>query len=1185
MKHNRNIAKIITTLSLLLLIISIDSISKFFNSERKISERINQGVKEAEYISDSIRQKFFSSTDKQNSFINDISSNKENNAGIYIFLNDSLIYWNSDQNDPFTLLSDTKENLNIIQQGNNTYFTTFTQSDSLKLFTSTLLCQKIPQAGDYDKFALKNINGNYTIDFFIENDEVIFNLNYQPSMNKIYSYIIGILLITLLLKLFNYTFSILNKRKGLFLLFPIISLVILIFINFLQNNLFLSTSKLFGNSCLKNNLNISLGLLSEISCWLLYNITCLSSKIPDKEKKTKGKLLLISTVTYTILLIYTYIILYLLSNTNIYFHFLQIYKTTAESYVFLIIIGIITCSVIILLKNLLSKNISKNSRFINALTSSICVSFIANIIAIQFIEIKCVIFICLATIVFVLISLWKKKSDIKYKSIISNIVIITLMSIQLTYILYYINEKKEKEEMEWFATVVGDESDEVFEQKIMEITQKIKTDDKITEWHNDNNYPSDDSLLNYLNKKYFNTEEIVGYNKALTLCDSTTILIIEGQENYETNCVSLFDYIINYNYSEAVSEELSLIDDPTTDSYYILKIELSPAGSSQGKICFIEFYKEYILNYIGLPELITSHENVIMPNLVNYSFSSYEDDILQYKFGHFDYPKELNNFRFKDEKYVKTKIFKHLTKKFNNHKTIIVTIEKPRLIDIIAPFSYIFIVLSIILYLNNGSRKKDRNQIKRSLHLKMQLTIILTLGFSFLVAGFTSFIFIKNSLSKKDSIIRFERNKSIVKNLEKDYFENRIENEEDLKKYKENYFTDINIYDTNGYIINTTQPKLFNGFKSRIINRKAYESLILRERFYYSCTENINGTDYISSYYPLRDKTGKIHAIINIPYFENKTISKSSMSNFIIAYINVIFVLMGISALIVILMTRSLIKPFKIIQDKMQKISLEDKNETIEWKSNDEIGDLIKIYNKLIKELEISANKLMRSERETAWREMARQVAHEIKNPLTPMKLNIQFLQMAWDEKNPDIDRKMRETTKSILEQIDSLSNIATAFSNYAKLPKTEIEYFNLKELISNCINLYSNNENIEIRLEAEDSRNYNINSDRNNLKIVFNNIIKNAIQAIGKKENGLIKVSIKELSSRYLIEIRDNGCGIDEEVKKKIFMPNFTTKSSGMGVGLSIVYNIIESLNGSINFESEVGEGTTFFIEIRQHL
>jgi signal transduction histidine kinase len=544
----------------------------------------------------------------------------------------------------------------------------------------------------------------------------------------------------------------------------------------------------------------------------------------------------------------------------------------------------------------------------------------------------------------------------------------------------------------------------------------------------------------------------------------------------------------------------------------------------------------------------------------------------------------LDNFRYKDEEYVKTKIFKHLIKNINDNKTIIVTIEKPRFIDVIAPFSYIFIILILMYFLNLKLYKTpETTNYKQTLHAKMQLTIILTLGLSFIVAGITSFIFMRNSLNEKNFEFQYEKNKTIVKSLEKDIDKESITEYDYLKNYKENYFLDINIYDLNGNLINTTQPKLFNGFKSKIINRKAYDRIILKNRFYYSDEEKIDGVKYNSSYFPLKDKEGNTHFIINIPYFDNNINSKINTSNFIITYLNIILVLMGISALVVILMTRNTIKPLEIIQDKMKKISLTGKNEEIEWNSKDEIGDLIRIYNNLIKELEISANKLMRSERETAWREMARQVAHEIKNPLTPMKLNIQFLQMAWDEKNPDIDRKLRETTKSILEQIDILSNIATAFSDYAKLPKKNIETFNLKEVIVNTINLYDNNDNIMIDIIEENESDYVINSDKNNLSIVFGNILKNAIQAIGKKENGLIEFRITDNGGKYKIEISDNGCGIGEEEKKKIFMPNFTTKSSGMGVGLSIVYDILETLGGNITFESEVGKGTTFFVEIKK--
>ena len=1171
-----------TLLLLIIVLISGDSIIKSRNSHEIVSKKISQSLRETQDKIDSISSNFK---------VEDFSSANHNdkNVATYIFINDSLAYWNSDVNDPNSLLENINSTKNIFQQGNKTFYVARSEIDSVKIFTSALLYHKNPHQGK-NTFVPEKIGGHYEINFFIEDEEIKFNLNHQAQMSNFFSYIIGTLLIIILAKSFTLSYKSLQKLrkdKNNSLLFFFTSTLIFFITIILQRKLFLSTSDLFGQSCLipDSTISFSLGELAEFTTLLFSNIVVLTSYFRNKsELKPYIRISLSCATLSSIILIYTFLIYELFSKINIPFSFLQIYNTTTESYIFLMIISILSCSVIILLQNLMKIFITENQSYLKSLLALLIIGAIFEIISNQFIELHFSIITNIVTILIYLIFIWERKSKIKIKKVVCNIGIITLISIQLTYILYLINETREREEMEWFANVIGDESDKTFEDAIIEITEYIKEDDNLIRWQKENDFPSDDSILNYFNEKYFNVEEIEGYNRVVTLCDTTTILVVDEFDNHEINCNELFNEILEYTDTKKVTDELTLVDDPTTDSYYILKLDLSPIDSTHPNSCYIEFYKEYILNYIGIPEIITSYENVLMPNLVNYSFSCYDDNILQYKFGHYNYPNELSNFRYKDEEYVKTKIFKHLTKEFDNSKTIIVTVEKPRFIEIIAPFSYIFIVLSLIYFIYiRFSKREELLNIRQSFHAKMQLTIIMTLGFAFLVAGFTSFFFIRNSLNRKTSEHQYEKNKSIVKNIENDINQIEINNLEYLKKYKENYFTDINIYDINGNLVNSTQPKLFEGFKSKIINREAYERIKLRKRFFYTCTEEIEGTEYNSSYFPIYDKKGNIHSIINIPFFDNNMSNNSNISNFIITYLNIFLVLMGISAFIVILMTRRTIKPLEMIQDKMQKINLGGKNEIIEWKSKDEIGDLIEIYNKLIKELEISANKLMRSERETAWREMARQVAHEIKNPLTPMKLNIQFLQMAWDEKNPDIDRKLRETTKSILEQIDILSNIATAFSDYAKLPKKNIETFNLKEVIVNTINLYDNNDNIKIDIIEENESDYVINSDKNNLSIVFGNILKNAIQAIGKKENGRIEFRIADNGGKYKIEISDNGCGIGEEEKKKIFMPNFTTKSSGMGVGLSIVYDILETLGGEIRFESEVGKGTTFFVEIKK--
>lgn len=1170
-------------IALLTLIIS-DSLIKTNNNISNVSKITSASLVEIQETHDSINGIFIDA--------DNIVPSATNNSlpAIYLFLNDSLIYWSSNINEP-NILKEISSDKNIIRQANNTFYVTCKQNDSLKILLSTPLYRDNPNIPDDNKFLPENINGNYNLNFSINNDDLECQIDYIPKMNDSTSFILTILLFYILVLSYKIIFRHLQNTSNLkakFLVYFLCSSCIYALVLFLQKFLFLSTSDIFNISCLLPDCrySFSLAVLGEFSVFFLFNVIALSKNLHKKINLGMKYRILLSTISFIfILLTYTYLIVRLISNINIHFTFLQIYSTNVFSYIFLIIICVLTSSIIILLQNVMNLLVNERFNYLWALLCFMIIGILSEIIFNKFISLNYSLVTNILGIVIYLIIIWEKKSTLKVKSIIRNIVIITSMSIQLTYILYLINETKEKEEMSWFATIIGDESDQSLEEEILKVIEQIKKDELIIKWQKNNDFPSDDSVLCYFENKYFLHDNIKDYSKTLTICDTNTILIIRDIDDYEVNCNSLFNAIFDYNKTINISEELSQIDDPTTDAYYILKLDLSPIDSNYHNVIYIEFYKEYILNYIGIPEILNSHGNVITPNLHNYSFASYHDGILQYKYGHYNYPNELDNFRHKNEEYVKTRIFKHLVKKFDDEKTSIVTIEKPRFIDVIAPFSYIFIMLMIMYYINMAiERRHDMKIARYSFHGKMQIVILMTLGFSFFVVGLTSFLFMRNSLNNNNLEFLYEKNKSIINNLESAFDKQvNINDASFLKNLKDIYFTDINIYDTNGILANTTQPKLFDGFKSGIINRDAYEAIVSKNRFYYSTQEKIDDTEYNSSYFPLRDNDGNRIAIINIPYYEQSNVSKSNMSYFIITYLNIILVLMGLSGLVVILMTRRTIKPLQMIQDRMQKISLGDKNEPIEWYSDDEIGDLIEIYNKLIKELEVSANQLMRSERETAWREMARQVAHEIKNPLTPMKLNIQFLQMAWDENNPDIDRKMKETTSSLLEQIEILSNIATAFSDYAKLPKNNMEHSNIKEILINTINLYDNHQNIRFDLTEENESDYLIYSDKNNLGIVFGNIVKNAIQAIGKKENGIIAFKIKDLSTKYHIEISDNGCGIREEEKKKIFMPNFTTKSSGMGVGLSIVYDILQTLNGEISFNSEYGVGTTFIIEIKK--
>jgi nitrogen fixation/metabolism regulation signal transduction histidine kinase len=272
--------------------------------------------------------------------------------------------------------------------------------------------------------------------------------------------------------------------------------------------------------------------------------------------------------------------------------------------------------------------------------------------------------------------------------------------------------------------------------------------------------------------------------------------------------------------------------------------------------------------------------------------------------------------------------------------------------------------------------------------------------------------------------------------------------------------------------------------------------------------------------------------------------------------------------------------PLQLIREKLSQTSISSKNEIIEWKRDDEIGQLVKQYNKMVMELEESAHKLSESEREGAWKEMARQVAHEIKNPLTPMKLNIQHLQRAWGSDKEKLDTTFKRVTEVLIEQIESLSRLATEFSSFGKMPTDQFVNCRIDEILRSTIHLFEQSENVEFIYENHFDAAIVFN-DPDQIGRVFTNILKNAIQSIPSEREGVITISYELHKKEVIIKITDNGGGMSDDIKAKIFVPSFSTKNSGMGLGLAISKKIIDNSQGKIWFSSQKGKGSTFYISL----
>ena len=269
-----------------------------------------------------------------------------------------------------------------------------------------------------------------------------------------------------------------------------------------------------------------------------------------------------------------------------------------------------------------------------------------------------------------------------------------------------------------------------------------------------------------------------------------------------------------------------------------------------------------------------------------------------------------------------------------------------------------------------------------------------------------------------------------------------------------------------------------------------------------------------------------------------------------------------------IILSNSITKNLSVLSEKLKSVDLNTHNEPIPWQNEDEISQLIAAYNEMLGKLEESRKLLTKNEREGAWREMARQVAHEIKNPLTPIKLSVQHLQATSEFTNEAWQQKFDSTMKVIIQQIDSLSNIASEFSDFAKMHEGRHENVDVSSAIADVLALFADSP-VQITYKPP-LEPLNTRIDPDAFRRVMNNLIKNSKQALEGQDDGRISVSASRESNRIEITIEDNGPGIPNELVNKIFQPNFTTKSSGTGLGLAICQQIIEGAGGAITLKSK---------------
>jgi signal transduction histidine kinase len=431
-------------------------------------------------------------------------------------------------------------------------------------------------------------------------------------------------------------------------------------------------------------------------------------------------------------------------------------------------------------------------------------------------------------------------------------------------------------------------------------------------------------------------------------------------------------------------------------------------------------------------------------------------------------------------------------------------------------------------------------------------------------------------LQRKEEAIKaaitYELNRDTVNYLETLMLPSILDKK--LNEISDIHNLDINIYSLTGSLMrsslvdaaaDTIDVSLSPDIVSQIIESREHR-VVLPKR-------GPDGRKFKSSYSFLIGSRNQPIGIIGVPYLQDNTFQDEELREFLARLSLVYLLILIIAILMAYFLSKYITKSLEHVSRRIRQTTVERTNEKIVMdEASQEINNLVNSYNSMIDQIEESAIKLARSERKQAWREMAKQVAHEIKNPLTPMRLSVQSFSHSFDPKDPEIKEKLTEFSESMIQQIDTMSSIASAFSNFAQMPKAVWENLNLVEEVKKALDIFHesyisyNPEKKVIMAQL----------DKIHLTRIITNLITNSIHALKNTPDPQIDVRIKDFEDHVLIEVEDNGDGIRQEDAAMVFEPKFTTKSSGMGLGLPMVRNLLEAYNGSISFVSE--EGKTIF-------
>ena len=697
-------------------------------------------------------------------------------------------------------------------------------------------------------------------------------------------------------------------------------------------------------------------------------------------------------------------------------------------------------------------------------------------------------------------------------------------------ILQYFNYLKERDARLRFAEEVVQQRDDVTEYTFNNIAENIQTDPV---------------LISFLKRPRS--------NKRWALNERFDALYLGGQLNKYNSTVLIFDTSGRALFNEDTLSYRSLNRQlvnalPTVyntlyykeyaqDGHYYLgkvPITIDVNDSTKAKLgyVYIDLAIKESTGETIYPELLQPGNVKSDGNQKTYSYGVYINSKLITQTNDHNFPAFLRNTIATKYEYSEWSSSSELRYKADDTKTVIIIRYHRMWLESITLFSYLFGMLMIIAilmtiykayfiyFLGVRNRKLVNLTLRRRIHLSMLGIVFI----SFIIIGLITITFFtyqyKQSNRRKQEVVLQLVERSTIQYLNgKNALDSLSSFNKAIASQEFKYFLtglantqniDINLYDASGVLGVTSQSNIYDkSLFARIMHPGAYNSLGEDSRQFLVKNEEIGRLRYLSCYSPLRNENGKVMGYINAPFFSSQKELNFQISGILVALINLYAFVFLISGILTLFITRWLTRTLNVVISRFEKFSL-SKNELIEWPYDDEIGLLIKEYNKMVRKVESNAKLLAQSERESAWREMAKQVAHEIKNPLTPMKLNIQYLQKALKNDYDNVNELATKVSSSLIEQIDNLSYIASEFSNFAKMPEARPERLELNDLILKTINLYDKQEGTVANFERAKEDLF-VFLDKSQLLRIFTNLLENAVQAIPENIEGLISVVVKQ--------------------------------------------------------------------------